>query len=331
MTEAAVPPRAPLWLDLLRLARPEYWFKNGFMLLGVVLAVFYRRQTEGAWPAGLETWLQAAVGFAATCVIASSNYALNEWCDLESDRHHPEKRRRPLAAGRLPAWSAAVLWAVLAAAGMSLAMLVNRPFAAAGGALWCMGVVYNVRPIRAKDWPYIDVLTESVNNPLRLFLGWFTILPDCVPPLSLIFAYWMAGAFFMAAKRLAEKRSLASDETAGRYRPSLGRYHENDLLMQMFFYASAGSLLLGVFIVRYHVELILAVPLVAGVFAAYLRLTLAPGSPAQQPERLYRERWLMSYLAVCLVVFTILMFVEWPWLRTLINVDASGVPPIWQL
>ncbi len=331
MTEAAVPPRGPLWSDLLRLARPEYWFKNGFMLLGVMLAVFYRRQTLGEWPTDLAAWLQVVIGFAAVCLIASSNYALNEWCDLESDRYHPEKRSRPLAAGRLPPWSAAVLWAALAAAGMSLAITVNRPFAAAGGALLGMGIVYNVRPIRAKDWPYIDVLTESVNNPLRLFLGWFTIVPDRVPPLSLIFAYWMAGAFFMAAKRLAEKRSLGSDETAGRYRPSLGRYGENDLLMQMFFYASAGSLLLGVFIVRYHVELILAVPLVAGVFAAYLRLTLAPGSVAQQPERLYRERWLMSYLAICLIVFTILMFVEWPWLRALINVDASGVPPIWQL
>ncbi|GAB4137009.1 UbiA prenyltransferase family protein [Thermopirellula anaerolimosa] len=331
MTKAAVPHRGPLWLDVLRLARPEYWFKNGFMLLGVLLAVFYRRQTTGEWPTGLDAWLQVVLGFAAVCLIASSNYALNEWCDLESDRYHPEKRGRPLAAGRLPAWSAAVLWTVLAAAGLCLAMTINRPFTASAWALWWMGVLYNVRPVRTKDWPYIDVLTESVNNPLRLFLGWFTVMPDRVPPLSLILAYWMAGAFFMAAKRLAEKRSLGPGETAGRYRPSLGRYRENDLLIQMFFYASAASLLLGVFIVRYHVELILAVPLVAGVFAAYLRLTLAPGSAAQQPERLYRERWLMAYLAVCLVVFTVLMFVEWPWLRSLINVDASGVPSIWQL
>lgn len=331
MNRAAVPDRVPLWLDLIRVARPEYWFKNGFMLLGVMLAVFYRRQTEGQWPADLGAWLPTVIGLAAVCLIASSNYALNEWCDLESDRHHPEKRDRPLAAGRLPGWSAAVLWAVLAVLGMSLAITVNRPFAASGAALWWMGVIYNVRPIRAKDWPYIDVLTESVNNPLRLFLGWFTVVPDRVPPLSLIFAYWMAGAFFMAAKRLAEKRSLGCGERAGRYRRSLGRYGENDLLMQMFFYASAGSLFLGVFIVRYHVELILAVPLVAGVFAAYLRLTLAPGSAAQQPERLYRERWLMAYLAVCLAVFTVLMFVEWSWLRRLINVEASGVPPIWQL
>ncbi len=331
MNNAALPGPGPLWLDVLRLARPEYWFKNGFMLLGVVLATFYHRQTLGQWPAGLRPWWDVLLGLVVVCLIASSNYALNEWCDREYDRHHPEKRHRPLAAGRLPNWAAGTLWLGLAGLGFTLAAIVNRPFAVAGVVLWVMGVIYNVPPLRAKDWPYVDVLTESVNNPLRLFLGWFTIVPDRVPPLSLIVAYWMAGAFFMAAKRLAEKRSLGDDATAARYRRSLARYSENDLLMQMFFYATAGSLLLGVFIVRYHVELILAVPLVAGVFAAYLRLTLAPASAAQQPERLYRERWLMAYLAACLAVFTILMFVQWPWLRAMINVDSSGIPPIWQL
>ena len=56
--------------------------------------------------------------------------------------------------------------------------------------------------------PYVDVLSESVNNPLRLLLGWFVVTPDVVPPVSLLVAYWMVGAFFMASKRFAEYRSI---------------------------------------------------------------------------------------------------------------------------
>ena len=45
-----------------------------------------------------------------------------------------------------------------------------------------MGLAYNVPPVRLKEWPYLDVLSESVNNPLRLALGWFALIPDRFPP-----------------------------------------------------------------------------------------------------------------------------------------------------
>ena len=48
--------------------------------------------------------------------------------------------------------------------------------------------------MRSKELPYIDVLTESLNNPIRLFMGWFVLIPERLPPLSLGLAYWMMGA-----------------------------------------------------------------------------------------------------------------------------------------
>jgi hypothetical protein len=64
--------------------------------------------------------------------------------------------------------------------------------------------------------------------------------------------------------------------------------------------------------VRYKLELLLSVPVIAGFFAMYLHVTLKPNSPVQNPERLYRERGLMIYLSVCVVVFLGLMFVDIP-------------------
>ena len=93
-------------------------------------------------------------------------------------------------------------WLGLGALGLGLALLVNGWFALAALALWVMGVLYNVKPIRTKELPYLDVLSESINNPIRLFLGWFPLIPDRVPPLSLVLSYWMVGRLLHGAEAL---------------------------------------------------------------------------------------------------------------------------------
>ena len=121
------------------------------------------------------------------------------------------------------------------------------------------------------------------------------------PPVSLLISYWMIGAFFMASKRFAEYRSISDPEAAGAYRNSFRHYDEQKLLTSMFFYTTSFALFLGIFIIRYHLELILVFPLVAGFVCYYLHITFKQDSAAQSPERLYRERGLMAYLAICVV------------------------------
>jgi hypothetical protein len=206
---------------------------------------------------------------------------------------------------------------------------VNRLFAATALSLWVMGVAYNVKPIRSKELPYLDVLSESVNNPIRLLLGWLPLIQDRVPPISLVFSYWMVGAFFMALKRFAEYRTIGDRATAISYRRSFKHYNEERLLVSVFFYAIAAALFAGVFIVRYHLELILGIPVGAGFLAWYLKLGLQPDSPVQNPERLYRERGFLVYSVVCLAVFVMLMFVRIPALYEAFNVDLVKTAPLW--
>jgi hypothetical protein len=211
-----------------------------------------------------------------------------------------------------------------------MAWQVNMPFFTTGLALWVMGLVYNVPPVRSKELPYIDVLSESINNPLRLLLGWFVVSPGSVVPLSLVTSYWMVGAFFMAAKRFAEYRTIGSAVEAGEYRRSFRYYNEDSLLVSIFFYATAAALMLGVFIVRYKLELILCVPLFAGFFAVYMRTALKEDSPVQAPERLYRERGLMTYLVACVAAFAGALLVHIPALYGWFNVESSRLPALWK-
>ena len=310
----------------LQLARVDHWFKNAFMLFGSFLALFFEPSLFrlGALPT-------MAVAFLATCLVASSNYVLNEVLDAPFDRKHPVKKHRPAAAEKVRRSIALAEWLALGAVGIGLGCLVHPYFAASACALWTMGIVYNVRPLRTKELPYLDVLSESVNNAIRLLLGWFALIQSEFPPISLIVAYWMAGAFFMAIKRFAEYRQLGDRKIARRYRRSFAYYTEDRLLVSLFFYAMMGALFTGVFIVRYRLELILILPLVAGFFAYYLRLGLQEDSPVQSPEKLHRETGFVAFSVASGIVFVLLMFTHIPFLYELFNVELAKTPPLWTL
>jgi 4-hydroxybenzoate polyprenyltransferase len=309
-----------------QIARVDHWFKNAFMILGVILAVFYEPR--------LMTWGSVAPLFlavAATCLVASSNYVLNELLDGPNDRLHPEKRHRPVPSGRVRPALAYAEWLLLAVGGLGVAWSLNPYFFVSALSLWVMGIAYNVPPLRTKEWPYVDVLSESINNPIRLLLGWFALVTAHFPPVSLAISYWMVGAFFMAMKRYAEYRHIGDPRVAAAYRRSFAYYTEDRLLISLVFYATACALFAGIFIVRYHPELILFTPLAAGLFAYYMKLGLQPDSPVQNPEKLYRQRGFVVYLFVCLFAFVGLMFTSIPSMYNLFNIAPSRVSPLWTL
>jgi 4-hydroxybenzoate polyprenyltransferase len=310
----------------LSIARPDHWFKNVFMVAGVVLAYFYSPLTFS-----LSTLLSLALAVITTCLVASSNYVINEILDAPTDRSHPVKRYRPIPSGKVKLPIAYAEWILLGVVGLALSTLINQAFFYSSLFLLVMGLLYNIPPIRTKDYPYVDVLSESVNNPIRLLLGWFAVTNAEFPPVSLLLSYWMIGAFFMASKRFAEYRSIADPERAAAYRSSFRYYNDERLLISMFFYTSIFSLFLGVFIIRYKLELILIVPLVAGFITYYLHIAFKEDSATQNPERLYRETGLMIYLTICVLAFLGLMFVKIPWIYDIFNVRPSQLPPLWEI
>jgi decaprenyl-phosphate phosphoribosyltransferase len=304
--------------DYVSLARPDHWFKNVFMVPGVVLGwTACGRPDVGGLLPGI------ALAVVSACLVSSSNYTINEWLDAPEDRQHPEKKHRPSAAGRIRAPLAYLQWIVLAVAGLAIARLISTPFFWSTAALFAMGIVYNVRPIRSKDRAYMDALSESINNPLRLMLGWYTIDCGLVPPASLLLAYWMLGAFFMAMKRFGELRHLDNGAVAAAYRKSFRHYTPERLLISVVFYATAFGLFGGVFLIRYRVELVFAVPFVAGLMAMYMHLGLLPDSPAQHPEALFRHKPFLLY--GCLTAFALIVcsIVRMPWLD---RVFQSTIP-----
>ena len=284
----------------LEICRFDHWIKNIFILPGIVIAV-------SIYPQSIQPSLLPAIliGLLASGFIASSNYVLNEVLDAPFDALHPTKKLRPTPAGRVHISLAYVQWIVLMVLGLSLGYLVSFQLAMALGFLWIMGCIYNIPPIRSKDIPYIDVLTEAINNPIRLLIGWYIVSPPFQMPVSLLISYWMIGCYLMAIKRFAEMRDISKNISAQKYRKSFAFYTEQNLLVSIMFYASASMLFFGVFVMRYRLELILSFPVIALIMAMYLNLAFKEEGSAQAPEKLWREKPLM---VACFFCFTLMFF-----------------------
>lgn len=311
------PPVSPLGREFIktrfaahfRIMRLDHSIKQAFIIPGILLGLALSGRR-------IDSHLLASfcAGLIAATLISSSNYVLNEVLDAPWDRMHPVKRARPAACGLVHSRWAYVQWIVLMVLGVALARTVSYGFALSIVALWAMGCVYNIPPVRSKDVPYLDVLSESLNNPIRFCIGWYMVTSAILPPVSVLVSYWMVGAYFMALKRFSEYRQIDDCEIAGAYRRSFRFYTQQSLLTSVLFYASAAMLFFGAFIMRYRIELILIFPLVAWLMTAYFDLSFRHESAVQNPEKLYREPRLMIPLALFVVAFAALLFIDLPWL-----------------
>ena len=302
------------FLLYLRIARFDHWIKQLFIIPGMVFA-FVLIKNDSINSPEYYAFLRILLGFISTCCVASANYIINEWLDAGFDKYHPTKKNRPVAAASLKPFYIIAEYLIFAALGLAGAWFVSGPVFYTVLLLLCMGIVYNVPPVRSKEIPYMDVLSESFNNALRLLIGWFIITSNFLPPLSVVFGYWMGGAFLMAAKRFAEFRMIGDKNQAGLYRKSFKHYSEKSLLLSAFFYALLSVFFCGISMIKYRIELLAAVPFLCGLFCIYLNICYKPDSSAQNPEKLFREKGLLLYVLFFIILIIALILFNIPFLN----------------
>jgi 4-hydroxybenzoate polyprenyltransferase len=260
-------------------------------------------------------WLltQALFAFLLTWAISTANYIINEIVDAPYDAHHPTKRNRPLVKGEIKRPPFLFMGIMLSLASLVLAYLYfNLPFFFSLLALLFAGFVYNIKPVRTKDIPFLDSISESANNPIRFLIGWFAFsAADIWPPLSLLLCWWAFGNFLMIAKRLSEFRFLK--DKAGQYRNSLKKYTDKSLIFGMVFSALiffvTYLILAFIYDLRYFLYFS---PFLGFYLYLFFKKTLKEDEVMEEPERLMSNPKFALYTLFLLLIYFLSAFLEKP-------------------
>ena len=204
-----------IWLKALRV---EQWTKNGVVMMAWFFSVADASQREIV--RGWESFLMAFLMAAAFSLVSSAFYLLNDVSDYESDRLHPVKRNRPIAAGQIDRIAAVRVALVLFAAGFAYPALVVI-FLPSRTAAFATMLAYTVMQCLytgfLKRVPYVDVATLAAGFVLRAIAG-AAIIAAYVSP-------WLLVCTFSLSVFLAFCKRKNEIETARDSREVLRHYH----------------------------------------------------------------------------------------------------------
>ena len=197
-------------LGLIKSMRPRQWAKNVF----VFVALFFDRKLTDP-----ESVLRTLAAFILLCLMSSAVYLMNDLADIDNDRQHPTKKKRPLPAGQLSPVVAAIAAIVLALGSLSAGFILST------GLGWVL-LLYLLIQIGYTFWlkrvVLVDVLIVATGFILRIAAGVAVIEVERFSPWLYVFGGFLA-LFMVLGKRRHELVLLGED--AGRHRAILKEYN----------------------------------------------------------------------------------------------------------
>ena len=304
---------------LLKICRPEYFVKQIFCVAGIIIAFLLA-------PKNIFNLSIVFLAFISAILSSSANYVINEWCDRVTDSFHPTKKFRPIPSGLLNKLEVFILYIFLCISPLfiSIFLIKSKVISFLIILILINGILYNKKPIRLKDKVFLDVFSESINNPLRFSIGWISS-SYAYPPISLIIGIWLIGYFLMNCKRICEIRDWNSSEgEIGDYRISLSKYTFNKLVLVSFIAALSAITSITVFLTIYRIELCLITPFIILSMAQYLRIALSSNSKViiSNPSYILKDKLIFFSLLIVLILGPLALMVDIPLLQ---NILSSGM------
>jgi len=198
-------------IALLKAMRPKQWAKNGVIFAALV---FDRQLGFNNLPAMERTF----AGFVIFCLLSGVVYLINDIEDIEADRRHPHKRKRPIASGELPVAAALVAIIGLLIILLPLAYWLSSSFALVALAYLLLNLAYSKW---LKHLPLIDVFSIALGFVLRVGAGVTLIQVARFSP-WLYVVTTLASLYVGFGKRRAELAQL--EEGANDHRKVLSDY-----------------------------------------------------------------------------------------------------------
>ncbi len=289
---------------LIQELRPRQWTKNLLLFAGVLFS------QQAGHP---ELLLRAAGGFLAFSLLAGAVYLLNDLRDVEQDRMHPKKRKRPIASGRLSPTVAWVAAAVLLVIVWELSTWLGLQFSVVAVAYLLMNFAYSHG---LRDQVLLDVFFIALGFVLRAIAGVELLRPlspeTALSPWLLVCTFF--GALFLAlAKRRREMANAGED--AGRRRAVLAHY--TPALLDGLLVVSAASSIMSyalytiwpATVAKFNTEALLyTVPFVTYGIFRYLYLVRASESTEDPSHVLLTDRPLIVCVLLYLLTVIVILY-----------------------
>ena len=292
--------------------RPRQWTKNLALFVGLIFA------QQLFTPTSFE---RASVAFVVFCLASSSVYIFNDLLDLERDRQHPTKSKRPLASGNLPVSWAIVTIAILllGCAGLTLLIVsipIQQPdiFASLGGAnvLFALTIVSYILlmalySVHLKHIVLLDVFIIASGFVLRILAG-AVVIPVMISPWLYLVTILLS--LFLALSKRRHELVLLQGE-ASNHRQILKEY-SLPLLDQLI------TIVIAATIMAYSLytfqgptgnhRLMITIPLVLYGMFRYLYLMHMRMEGGFPEEVLLRDRHMLGTVVLCTVLIIIVLY-----------------------
>lgn len=197
-------------MNILKILRLHQWVKNTF----IFIPLFF-----GGCLFDMADWTSSLVAFVAFSFAASAIYSINDIVDVEADKKHPKKCKRPIAAGLVSKRQASLLAIILAIAALALPFLLNNWMLSVVIALYlAMNLCYC---IRLKHYAIIDVCIVAMGFVMRIVAG--GVATDIVLSRWIVMMTFLLTLFLSFAKRRDDV--LIMNETGMAPRKNTSRYN----------------------------------------------------------------------------------------------------------
>ena len=278
--------------SVISLLRVQQWYKNIIIFFGIVFAL------ELVSPANI---FVSILGFIALCLITSAGYIRNDILDLQQDKIHPEKCKRPLPSGQITLKKANTVFLIIIGIGLLLSFSLDLLFGVFMIALIINTEIYSRI---TKNIVFLDVFAIGINFVIRAVCGIVLINTPISP--WIVFGVFCVALFLGFMKRKSEITTLKN--SASSHRKVLSRYTKFSLNISVFISA---MMIIAVFTIYSVIgpfddgRLILTIPFIALIILRQLYLSKINHILIQKNE-FYKDK-LTAIVIIFYSIFTLIL------------------------
>lgn len=283
-----------MFKEILVSMRPKQWYKNLVIFIGIAFSLNLFN---------FNLWITVISAFIIFCLLSGSIYLINDVLDIENDRKHPKKCKRPLPSGELKPYQAilsAVLFIIIS---LIWSYLINVPFLLTAISYFILIMVYS---LFLKHFIIVDILIISSGFVLRAIAGALAI--DVMVSAWLIICTFLLALFLALGKRRQELALLGED--AGKHRQSLEGYSTN--MMDQMIVITTSILIMSYSLYTFfsgNMLLMITIPFAFYGIFRYL-LLIHSENMGGEPEMLFKDKGMLSSIILWVIIVVVVLYLK---------------------